>query len=152
MVESINYEDNGLIIHIGLKDNINFDIINYQPLTYFIMIVKFKKLIWQIIAGIVGIWLAKEFITPGVTFTGSIKTLCLAGLILGLINFFVKPFLNLITLPLKIITLGLIGLIINMGIVWTVSALSTQLDIAGLRSLFWATIIIWVTSLIASRL
>ena len=54
------------------------------------MAVKFRRLILQIIAGILGIWLASQLV-PGVEFTGPIKALCIAGLILGLINFFIKP-------------------------------------------------------------
>lgn len=112
---------------------------------------KFRKLILQIIVGAVGIWLATELI-DGVVFTGPIKTLLTAGLVLGLINFFIKPILNLITLPLRIITFGLFSLIINMGIVWLIEILIPQFDIAGLYSLFWATILIWALSLIASRI
>ncbi len=114
------------------------------------MTVKFRTLILQIIAGILGIWLATELVA-GVVFTGPIKTLLIAGLILGLINFFIKPILNLITLPLRIITFGLFGLIINMGIIWIIEILF-PLDIAGLYPLFWTTIIVWALSLIASRI
>lgn len=115
------------------------------------MTAKFRKLILQIIAGTVGIWLAQELIA-GVVFTGSIKTLVLVGLILGLINFFIKPILNLITLPLRVISFGLFSLVINMGIVWIVDVFSPELIIPGLYPLFWTAIIIWVFSLIASRI
>lgn len=114
------------------------------------MTVKFRKLILQIIVGILGIWLATELVA-GVVFTGPIKTLLIAGLILGLINFFIKPILNLITLPLRILTFGLFSLVINVGIVWLIEILF-PLDIAGLYPLFWTTIIVWALSLIASRI
>lgn len=114
------------------------------------MTVKFRKLILQIIAGIAGIWLAIELV-EGVAFTGATKTLLIAGLILGFINFFVKPILNLITLPLRIITFGFFSLIINIGIVWLIEVLF-PLDITGLFPLFWTTIIVWALSLIASRI
>ena len=113
------------------------------------MTAKFRKLILQIIVGILGIWLATELI-DGVTFTGTIKALIIAGSILGFINFFVKPILNLITLPLRIITFGLFSLAINMGIIWLIEVLS-PLDITGIYFLFWTTITVWVLSLIASR-
>lgn len=101
-----------------------------------------SRLLFQIIAGILGLWLAVKFV-PGVEFIGPIKTLLLAGLILGLINFFIKPILNKITLPFRIITLGLFSLIINMAIVWIVDIIFPELIISGLLPLFWTTLIIW---------
>ena len=98
---------------------------------------KFRKLILQIIAGILGIWLASQLIN-GVEFTDTFRTLCYAGLILGLINFFIKPVLNLITLPLRILTFGLFSLLINMGIVWAIEIFFEELSIAGLYPLFLA--------------
>jgi putative membrane protein len=41
------------------------------------------------------------------------QTALIAALILGLINTFVKPVVNLLTLPLRILSLGLISLLIN---------------------------------------
>lgn len=104
-------------------------------------------LIFQIIVGISGIWLASRFIS-GVEFTGSIQTLVWVGSILGLINFFIKPVLKKITLPIRILTLGFFGLIINMGMVWLADVLFSELDIIGILPLFWTTVIIWGLSLI----
>ena len=112
---------------------------------------KFRKLILQVIAGVAGIWLAWQLIV-GVEFTGTIRNLLIAGLILGLINFFIKPILNLVTLPLRIITFGLFSLVINMGIVWLIEIIFPQLSIAGIYPLFWTTIMIWALSLIAGRI
>ena len=123
-----------------------------MTIDYFFMTVKFRKLILQIIAGILGIWLASELIPTGVEFTGSVKTLCYAGLLLGLINFFIKPVLNLITLPIRIITFGLFSLVINMGIIWVIDVIFPEIVIEGLLPLFWATITVWILSLIASRI
>ena len=121
------------------------------PISLFLMTSRFRKLIFQIIAALLGIWLAIELVN-GVEFTGSLKILCYAGLILGFINFFIKPILNLITLPLRIITFGLFSLVINMGIIWLIEIIFPQLEISGLYPLFWTTVIIWALSLIASRI
>jgi len=101
------------------------------------------RLIFHIIAGILGIWLAVKFV-PGVEFTGEIRDLLLAGFFLGLINFFIKPILNLITFPLRIITLGLFGLVINMVIIWVVDIFFPELIISGIIPLFETTLIIWL--------
>ncbi len=105
------------------------------------------SLILQVISGILGIWLAQKYV-PGVEFIGSWQTLALCGAILGLLNFFIKPILKTITLPLKILTLGLFGLIINMLLVWVVDIVFPELIIPGLISLFWTSLIVWGISFI----
>ncbi|MDI6602572.1 MAG: phage holin family protein [Patescibacteria group bacterium] len=101
----------------------------------------------QIIAGILGIFLAQRYI-PEVEFIGNWQTLVLTGTILGLINFFIKPILKAITLPLRILTFGLFGLVINMLIVWLVDIIFPELIISGLLPLFWTSLIIWGISFI----
>lgn len=120
-----------------------------------------NRLILQIIAGILGIFLATKFV-PGVSlevipgqsslfgieFTTSWQILLLIGSALGLINFFIKPVLKMITLPLRILTFGLFSLVINMVMVWTVDILFPELVIQGIVPLFWLSIIIWGVSLL----
>lgn len=106
------------------------------------------RLALQIIIAILGIFLAARFV-PGVEFSGAIKPLLMAGLILGLANFFLKPILKAITLPLRIITLGLCTLVINLVLVWIVVDIMfpQDLEIIGLIPLLWTTAIIWVLNL-----
>jgi len=104
------------------------------------------KLVFQIIAGVASFWLADKYI-PGVEIAGGLKYLFIAGGILGLINYFVKPLLRIITFPLRIITLGLFSWIINMAIIWVVDIiLLKELEINGLIPLFWTTLIAFVIS------
>jgi putative membrane protein len=104
------------------------------------------KLIFQAIAGTLGLWLAVKFV-PGVEFVGEIKYLIIAGVVLGLINFFIKPLLKILTLPLRVLTLGLFSLIINMAIIWAVDVIFPELIIQGLIPLFWTTLIVWAISI-----
>jgi len=101
----------------------------------------------QIVAGILGIFLAQRYV-PGVEFIGSWQTLVLAGAILGLINFFIKPILKVITLPLRILTFGLFGLVINMLMVWLVNVIFPELVIPGLIPLFCTSLLVWGISFI----
>ena len=109
------------------------------------------NLILQIIAGIMGLFLAKEFVN-GVEIINSAWILVWCGLFLGLINSFIKPILNLITLPLRIITFGLFGLLINMAIIWFIDIVFPELIIKGITPLFWTTLIIWALSAIIPKL
>jgi putative membrane protein len=101
-----------------------------------------RGLLVKIISGILGLWVAVNYV-PGVSFTGSLKILAFAGLLLGLVNFFVRPILGLVTLPLKMLTLGLFGLVINAAIIWLLDIFFVDLAIVGIVPLLWTTLIIW---------
>lgn len=124
-----------------------------------------KKLIFQIIAGIVGIFFAEKFIkgvsldiTPGQTsflgivFTAEWQILIFVGFVLGLFNFVLKPILGLITFPLKVLTLGLFGFVINMFLVKLVDFLFPEFAVQGLIPLVLTTLLVWLTSIIFRRL
>lgn len=104
------------------------------------------KLLLTIISGILGIWLADKFVA-GVDFTGDLEALLLTGLILGLTNFFIKPILKLTNLPIKFLTLGPFGLLINLfptiGVIWAMDIIFKELVIEGINPLLWTTLIIW---------
>jgi len=107
----------------------------------------FSKLFFQIIAGILGLFIAVKII-PGIEFTGPIQTILITGTALGLVNFFVKPVIKLITFPIRILTFGLFSLVINMVLIWLAVDIFSSIEIMGLISLFWTTIIIWALNLV----
>jgi len=102
---------------------------------------------FQILAGIFGVYLAAEFL-PNVAFIGTRQTLLLIGLVFGIMNYLIKPIINFFLTPLRLLTFGLIGLVINIGIVWFVSNIifPNNLKIINFSSLLYATLIIWLTS------
>lgn len=112
-----------------------------------------KSLIGAVIASILGLYLATLFV-PGVYIDGSgaqiWKSLALAGLVLGFLHIFIKPIIDLITLPLRILTLGLIGLVINIAIVEIVDILFPSVHIKGFVALLLTSLIIFAIDLIIS--
>jgi len=108
-----------------------------------------RRFFLQILAGILGFWIAVKFV-PKVEFAGSWQILVFAGFVLGLINFFIKPILKTITLPLRILTFGLFGLLINMGIIWIVTLFFPEIKILGILPIFLTSIIIWVLNFFLS--
>lgn len=107
-------------------------------------------LLLQIISGIIGLYLASKFIA-GFSFTGDIIQLLVAGVILGAVNFFVKPILKIILLPLRLFTLGLFTFVINIAILWGVDRYLETLTIQGITPLLWGTILISILSIILGR-
>jgi putative membrane protein len=110
-----------------------------------------QTLLLHILAGIAGLWLALQFV-PHVVFTGSPQQLLIAGLILGILNATLKPLLNLITLPIRILTLGLSSLVINLLMVWALDLLFEEVQFIGLMPLFLTTIIIFLVTIPLSLL
>ncbi len=112
-----------------------------------------KKFFLRILAGVLTIFLASKLI-PGVkleilpnsNFFGiEIKEywqiLFLVGVIFGLINAILKPILDLITFPLKILTFGLFSVILNMLMLFLLDLLFEELDIIGISPLFFSALI-----------
>jgi uncharacterized membrane protein YvlD (DUF360 family) len=79
-------------------------------------------------------------------------TLVFVGAFLGILNAVLKPLLNLISFPLKIITLNLFSLVIAMAMVWITKIIFPELQIQGLVNLFWTTLIILATDFILMKL
>ncbi|MEK7126747.1 MAG: phage holin family protein [Patescibacteria group bacterium] len=57
-------------------------------------------------------------LVDGVTYTGGIKFFVLGGVVLGLINLFIKPLIKILSLPFVILTGGIFLVIINIGVLW----------------------------------
>lgn len=105
------------------------------------LIVGKMKFILQILTNALAIFLA-SYLLPGINFAGDILTLFIAGLLLGLINFFIKPILKIISAPLIIFTLGLFIIVINIALLWFLEYLMPELSITGFWSYFWGVLII----------
>lgn len=114
-----------------------------------------KRFLLHLIAAFLALYLATLLI-PGVYVKGGseqfLKTLSLAGIVLAVINYFLKPIINLITFPLKILTFGLFGLIINIIIVWLVDILFPSLVIFGILPLLGTAFLVLITSFFALKI
>lgn len=72
------------------------------------------------------------YLLPGVRLSGFGAAL-ITALVLGLINTFIKPVLLLLTLPLNILTLGLLTFVINALLIMLTSAIVSGFSVGG----FW---------------
>ena len=102
-----------------------------------------RILIWVVVNAValgVAVWLFE-----GITLTGdsdldrALKLLAV-GLIFGLINAFVRPIVNLISLPLIVLTLGLMLLVVNALMLMLTSAISGGLDLGFHVDGFWTAL------------
>ena len=84
------------------------------------------------------------YLLPGVRLSGFFAALVTA-LVLGLVNTFIKPLLLLLTLPLNILTLGLLTFVINAMLILLTSALVPGFAVSGF---WWALLFSMVLSII----
>ncbi len=122
-----------------------------------------RKLLSQIISAGLGLWLATLVVPEikiqfypdsnffGIPLTAQWQLFILFGIILGLLNFFVKPILDTITLPLRIITLGLFSFVTNMALIWVIDYIFKEFSAPWLYPLLWTTLIIWTLNIIISK-
>jgi putative membrane protein len=71
-----------------------------------------------------------------------------AALLFGILNTVLKPLIRLLTLPLAVITLGLIWFGVAMLMLKLTAILVDGFSIHGFRTLVWATIIVWAVNVV----
>lgn len=74
----------------------------------------------------------------------------LFGLILGLINAFIRPVITFLTMPINFLTLGLFSLVINGFTYWLASEISYGVHITSFWGVFWGGLVVWITSTIVN--
>jgi putative membrane protein len=103
-------------------------------------------------------------LVPGIELRGDttlskVLTLVVVALIVGIVNTFLKPIIKGIGCLFYILTLGLIGLVVNGLLLWLASWVAGKLTlpfhITGFWPAFWGAIIVglvsWVLGLIDDR-
>lgn len=112
-----------------------------SPMTGFVL---------RIVIVALGLWLATK-IFSGLHFD-SPGTLFAAALLLGIVNAVIRPIAVVLTLPLTLVTLGLFLLVINAGMLGLVALLLRGFEISGFWTALGASIVVSLTSWIASGL
>ena len=106
------------------------------------------------VAMLVATWLLPGIeVTAGTTWR-KVATLVVVALIFGVINAVLKPIVKVVGCIFYILTLGLIGLVVNGLLLWLTSWVAGKLNlpfhITGFWPAFWGAIIIGVVSWLLS--
>lgn len=89
--------------------------------------------------------LVVDIIFPGVNLA-SFPAALVAGLVIGLINSFIKPILSVLTLPINFLTLGVFSVIVNGICFWVASLLTPGFQVSGLLAFFVAPFVLSVAN------
>lgn len=91
------------------------------------------------------------WLIPGISIN-SFLTALLATVIIALINTFIKPLLQIITLPINLVTLGLFTLVINALLFMLAGWITPGLIVNGFWSAFLGSIVFSLLSLGISKI
>ena len=86
------------------------------------------------------------YLVPGVTV--SFVPALIAALVLGLLNFFIKPIIIVLTLPINILTLGLFTFIINGLIILLASRIVPGFEVVGFGTAVLFSIVLAIINMI----
>jgi putative membrane protein len=103
------------------------------------------KLLATCIVNCAGLLVAAA-VVPQIGYGHRWQTLVLAGLILGVVNFLVRPLLIVMTFPAVILSLGLVLLLVNALMLWLTSRIVTGLHTGGFWSTVAGALIIWIVN------
>jgi putative membrane protein len=103
------------------------------------------KILIHFVAEALAIWVAAA-IVPGIHVYGGVGTYLWIAVLFGVVNAVLGTILRLLTLPLILLTLGLMSFVITVAMLALTAALSTELDIDGFWSAIGAAIIVAVVS------
>ena len=103
----------------------------------------------------IAIILAIKFV-PGIVYSGGWGGILAVGLLFGLVNTFIRPFVKLLALPLLILSLGLFSFVINALMLLLTSLLSAEFSlgfhVTGFKAAFFGALVISFVSMVLSCL
>lgn len=91
-----------------------------------------------------------DIIFPGVDLA-NFPAAMVAGLVIGLINGFVKPVINILSLPLNLLTLGGFSLVINGFCFWLASVIVPGFKVEGIVAFIFAPIILSLANTLMNK-
>lgn len=92
-----------------------------------------------------------SYLVPGfyfVDFTATVVT----AVVIGVVNTFIKPVLQIIALPISIITLGITAFLINVVLLWAVSFVVPGFEIESFMTAVIASIVLSLVSMFLNKL
>lgn len=105
------------------------------------------RLIFTYFSNLVALLIAANFV-PGFEVSADFTRFLIAAGIFTLINIFIKPIFTTILSPLIVLSLGLLSLVINAGMLYLLDILSENVTITATESLIYATLIISLINLL----
>jgi putative membrane protein len=108
------------------------------------------KLLVHLVVSALLLWLVSQFV-QGIYIHG-FGTALVAAVVLGVVNFLVRPILIVVTLPITILTLGLFLIVINALMLMLTSTLVPGFHVAGFGAALVGGLLLGLFNLAASAI
>ena len=92
-----------------------------------------------------------SYLIPGFRFDSLWSTIVTA-IVIGIVNIFIKPVLQIIFIPLTIVTFGITAILINVVLLWCVSFAVPGFEIDNFWTAVIASIVLWLVSMFLHKL
>lgn len=92
-----------------------------------------------------------DFLFVGISFN-SWQSLLVSAIVLGIVNSFIRPVIQLLALPISILTLGIFALIVNAAMLALAAWIVPGFHIATFWTAFWGAIVLSITSTFLSSI
>ena len=100
-----------------------------------------------------GLWIAASLLSAGsIDYQHKLSVIVIAGLVLALVNMFIKPLVVILSLPAILLSLGLFTLIINGLMILLVSSLYGPLHVSGFGTAVLAGIIVGLVNYLVTAI
>lgn len=97
-----------------------------------------------------GLWIAAGFLDGKITYNSRLGVIVMSGLILAIVNIFIKPIVVLLSLPALLFSLGFFMIVINGLMVMLASKLYHPLQITSFGAAMLAGVIIGIVNYLVS--
>jgi len=92
-----------------------------------------------------------EYLVPGFSFD-TIWAAVVTAVVIGIVNMFIKPVLQIVALPISIVTLGISAFLINVALLWGIAYFVPGFEITSFTTAIIASIVMAVVSWFLHRL
>ena len=80
-----------------------------------------RLLLRSLAINVAAVYLVTQILVGVVSYVGGIQTLVLAAIAISLANLVVRPIINLLLLPINLVSLGLFRWVANLGVLYAVT-------------------------------
>ena len=98
------------------------------------------SLIIRLAVNAFALWVV-AYLVPGVVFE-STQALIVTAIVFGIVNTFIRPVLQIIALPISLVTFGVAAFLINVLLLWLVSVIVPGFEIANFLTAVIASIVL----------
>lgn len=108
------------------------------------------KLLGRLLINILALFVV-EYLVPGFVLA-DVAAAVVAAIVIGIVNTLIKPILQLIALPISIMTFGIAAFLINVSLLWLTSLLVPGFTITNFTTAIIASIVLSLVSWFLHRL